>query len=109
MTYEGYSNRETAAICLMINNNENFHEYSKRMLTALRDQWANPQDIPPAWTDPEQFITYEYAAALKRWITHLVDREAGRLPKTDVKLLILELIGLQYVNWREVAKDQMQT
>lgn len=104
--YEGYTNRETWAVCLTINKNSVMHAKSKQMLRNIKAQWPTREDIPEYW-EVKKFWLYKYAESLKAWITSKMESETYKIPKGDTKDLVENLIGLHHVNWREVAIDQM--
>jgi hypothetical protein len=110
---EGYSNRETWAVCLAINNAKWMLEHSKGLLQFVKDR-AKQKGEEDDHLTVDEFILLWYAQALEIYITEIIEAHCESIQSVfshqtdvDVALLINSLMGLPRVNWREVAADQL--
>lgn len=108
--YQDYTNRETWAVCLHLNNNQWMRAYSLSMWEEIKDDGTKTQR-------PDLIGLFE--AALESWITQIVnnywdedeetEHEWGYGAKADTKSMIMDVGSFWRVNWAEVAEDQMAT
>lgn len=105
--YEGYSNQETWAVCLSLNNTEFMYKTSKGLLAQVK-RLAKRKGREHDHLTTEQFIVRCYAESLEKYVkTHIELFEKNNRYDKDIMMLVHNLIGLHRVDWKEVAEDQM--
>lgn len=96
-TYSGWTNYETWAVKLWIDNEQSSHEYWREMARESRK-------VEPQW----DFETKEQAQVrvLSDWLKGELDTNAEGLPQASMYADLLNA-ALSSVNWREIAESML--
>lgn len=98
--YNGWTNYETWATALWLDNDAGSHEYWRELARECRDAAGDaPQVHDEIWTE-EQAARYELADRIKQEVTE-------GTPVTAEASLYADLLGaaLSEVNWNEIAEN----
>ena len=93
--YNGWTNRETWATNLHIDNDEGL---SEQMTEKIRELIEDHKD------DTDE-ITYALSMWTENWITNLVSPEFGCEMSKGAEMIREDIGSLWRVNWREIAKS----
>jgi hypothetical protein len=101
-TYEGWTNRETWAVALWINNDQAWQEAVHETITRLADGDGEAWIVKfNAWNDPEAI-----SAAADAVISHVDDAHTSAYDALEGESgLMRDLLGSAFsrVNWRELG------
>lgn len=106
--YNGWTNRETWALALHIDNNEWSHNARNEMLYYTRSaagKRKNPDDSP--WTN-EEYIRFHFADKLKGWVEEMFETvftNGYHANRADMRLMVQDVGSLWRVNWQEIADN----
>lgn len=93
--YNGWTNRETWAVALHINNDQGSQEQAEQM---ARDAIANHAD------EDANDVKYELADALKDWITDEIEEATERMGTSFGAYLVRDLLS-DDIDWHEIAES----
>ena len=106
--HNGWTNRETWALALHIDNNEWMHNRRNELLERIKTaagKRKNPDDCP--WTN-EEYVRFHYADKLKDWAEGMTDSffngSKGPWAK-DIKMMVQDVGSFWRVNWQEIADN----
>ena len=104
--YNGWTNRETWATALHIDNDEGLYNYR---LELRRDAIVNAHAEPPHMTK-EQAARYTLTDSLKQWIEGLAGTvyfpdDGGHEPNQALLGMFHDIGSLWRVNWDEIATN----
>lgn len=102
-TYNGWTNRETWALALHVDNEEWLYTESREAVRrGMRENWHN------VWSDGEpRDLTQPVAEEIKDWWEQTTDPDDGILNAADILTMVRD-IGSEYrVNWDEIADNWM--
>lgn len=99
--YNGWTNRETWAVALYINNDQGLQESVYETLTNLTDDEGESLIVKVDWTLSQ---TRDAGEAIKDFLDELFDLDThdGILPR-DVYLMVQDIGSLWRVNWDELG------
>lgn len=111
-THEGWTNRETWAASLYINNEEAwYHEARAVVSQALEDATGEPSDDLTAEQKaeylPEVADALRTAFAETEWDLSHVHDTFGQIPER-LASVVQEIGSLWRINWDEIAKHQVE-
>lgn len=106
--HNGWTNRETWALALHIDNSEWSHNTRNEILhhtKAAAGKRKNPDDSP--WTN-EEYVRFHFADKLKEWVEDMFETvfsNAYHAHRGDMKLMVQDVGSLWRVNWQEIADN----
>ena len=101
--YNGWTNRETWAVALHIDNNEWTHNHRNQMLDKIKSSKKKVE----SWTD-EEHIRFTFSDKLKEWVEGMADSFFNGTRGSharDIKLMVEDVGSLWRVNWQEIADN----
>src|SRR3990170_4163504 len=98
MSYNGWTNYETWAVALWIDNDEGTHNERRDMAQQAVDNSPEDTNVPSIWTK-EQAARYRLADSLKEWVNELMP-DLGASLASD-----LLSAALSEVDWNEIAEN----
>lgn len=114
-TYNGFTNRETWAVKLHIDNTYEWHHISMQLAAEARTEALEGTYIGEGVGTIYRKAEHVLADNLKDWITTYVDTfwqavMERRVPQTsnEVALMIQDVGSFERVNWDEVARTLLE-
>lgn len=112
--YNGWSNRETWAVALHIDNNQWSHNYKNtlvaRVIKEASHKTSKRRKDKEVWTDDE-YKRFQLADDVKDWVEDLFYKHFQRefvSEAKDVSLMIQDVGSLWRVDWQELADNYLE-
>lgn len=104
-TYNGWTNRETWAVSLYINNDEGMQRHALDNLRDIRADEKRARDASETLTviSLEDAIRYRFSDWLKDWFEEMQEQSIGATSRETLKMLF-DIGSLSRVNWDELAE-----
>lgn len=93
-TYNGWTNRETWAIAMHVNNDQGMQEWAHERVRAAIAETRDPRDE-----------TLRVEDALREWVEEITDPSEQLMEIGAIVTLLKDVGSLWRVNWRELGES----